>query len=108
MGVTILNLQVTTGICDPSTCEFIERVGGTLSENVLIIGVLGRSNFDEVRLRQEVAQVAQDVGYAVSSIISDCQASRSQELASYYLRRKVFLESWIEQSVLDSDDLSGM
>lgn len=89
--VTILNLIVTTGICDFETGEFIERGHGTLAENVLTIAIFDRAVFNEAALRREVEATARDNGYKVTSIILDGQESRSQELAGYYLERKAFM-----------------
>eukprot|EP00931_Biecheleriopsis_adriatica_P039490 TRINITY_DN22582_c0_g1_i1.p1 TRINITY_DN22582_c0_g1~~TRINITY_DN22582_c0_g1_i1.p1 ORF type:complete len:350 (+),score=61.77 TRINITY_DN22582_c0_g1_i1:46-1095(+) len=90
--VTIQNLLVTTGVCDAETCEFVERVGGPLSENVLSVAAIDRATFDENNFRQQVARAAQEVGYHVTSIILDSEKLRVQQLARYYLRRKAFMD----------------
>jgi len=89
--VTILNLLVTTGVCDSETGDFVERLGGTLSENVITIAAFDQATFDEAALRREVEVRAHKVGYRITSIILDNQESRSQELAGYYLQRKAFI-----------------
>jgi len=89
--MTILNLLVTTGICDHETGEFIERVGGRLSENVIAVAAFDRSNFNEAVVREEITVAAHNVGYRVTSICLDSQEVRSSELAAYYLRRKAFM-----------------
>jgi len=89
--VTILNLLVTTGYCDTETCEFLERQGGGLSENVLTVAAIDPATFDEETFRKEVAGTAQEVGYHVTSIILESEKNRAQQLARYYLRRKNFM-----------------
>lgn len=89
--VTILSLLVTTGVCDSETGDFVERVGGPLSENVITIAAFNHSTFDEAALRREVEATAHKVGYMITSIILDSQESRAQELAGYYLQRKAFM-----------------
>lgn len=89
--VTILNLLVTVGVCDSETGDFVERVGGPLSENVITIAAFDQATFDEAALRREVEVGAHEVGYRITSIIFDSEALRAQGLAGYYLRRKAFM-----------------
>lgn len=89
--VTILNLLVTTGVIDKETSEFVEQVGGPLSENVITVAAIDRTTFDEATLRTEVAKSAREVGYEVTSIILERDRLRAQKLARYYLRRKAFI-----------------
>lgn len=84
---TIVNLQVITGFCDVETCEFLERAGGPLSENVITVAALDASTADEQLLRLAVANEVKKVGYHVTSIILDTQAMRAQELAGQKPRR---------------------
>merc|ERR1712232_1360903 len=76
--VTIVHLLVTTGYVDSETSEFLERVGGPISENVISIAVFDRSTFDEDKLRHEITEAAAKVGYHVCSIILDNQEDRPQ------------------------------
>ncbi|CAE7817963.1 scn4aa [Symbiodinium sp. CCMP2456] len=68
-GMTILNLYVTTGVCDVETCEFVVREGGPLSENVITVAAMNKETFEEEAFRNEVEDASQEVGYAVTSII---------------------------------------
>jgi len=90
-GVTILNLQVTTGTVDAETCEFIELRGGNISENLISFAFLDEAKRDEARLRREMATATREVGYHVASIIMDNDVFSAQELAYYHLKRKAFL-----------------
>ncbi|CAE7296582.1 XCP1 [Symbiodinium sp. CCMP2592] len=93
-GMTILNLHVTTGVCDVETCEFVVREGGPLSENVITVAAMNKETFEEETFRNEVEDASQEVGYAVTSIILEGEKHRPQQLARYYLRRKSFMGEW--------------
>lgn len=95
--VTIVNLLVTTGFCDEETCEFFERMGGPLSENVIQVAALDPKAFKEEGFADTVIRAAARVGYNVHSIIIDNQAERASALAKYYLERKQFLCEWSKQ-----------
>ncbi|CAE7421348.1 unnamed protein product, partial [Symbiodinium microadriaticum] len=93
-GMTILNLYVTTGVCDVETCEFVVREGGPLSENVITVAAMNKETFEEEAFRNEVEDASQEVGYAVTSIILEGEKHRPQQLARYYLNRKSFMGEW--------------
>eukprot|EP00434_Breviolum_minutum_P029911 symbB.v1.2.026449.t1/scaffold2645.1/size74211/2 len=95
--MTILNLYVTTGICDVETCEFVWREGGPLSENVITVAATDRATFDEETFRFEVATASKEVGYEVTSIIMESEHQRAKQLARYYLLRKRFMTDWASE-----------
>ncbi|CAK8996875.1 Hypothetical protein SCF082_LOCUS4971 [Durusdinium trenchii] len=95
--MTILNLYVTTGICDVETCEFVWREGGPLSENVITVAAIDRETFDEETFRLEVARASKEVGYEVTSIIMESEHQRAKQLARYYLMRKRFMTEWAKE-----------
>lgn len=95
--MTILNLYVTTGICDVETCEFVWREGGPLSENVITVAATDRATFDEETFRFEITTASKEVGYEVTSIIMESEHQRAKQLARYYLLRKKFMTEFASE-----------
>jgi len=95
--VSIVHLKTSTGNVDPDTCEYVERAGGPLSENVITV-----SSIDEgvllsaERLRAEIGPVAEEVGYEVFAVVADEDEERPRILAEYHLHRKSLLQRFAE------------
>mmetsp|Transcript_13334 Transcript_13334/g.31234 ORF Transcript_13334/g.31234 Transcript_13334/m.31234 type:complete len:365 (+) Transcript_13334:80-1174(+) len=103
----ILQLTVTTGFYDPVTGEFVEGIGGPLSENRIKFAVYDGTLIHEEVVNEKVAEASQKVGYGVTSVLWDHQGTQEQDLAYYFMKRKEFILDYMNRLQASAEDTSG-
>lgn len=95
--VIIMHLRVQTGFVDADKLDFVPAMhDGALAENRLRVTL--PCDADLAHLREEIARVGQEVGYAVTCLTTDSQSRLRAQVPSYMLRRKAFSIAFLAEA----------